>query len=266
MRNKIKLLVRRLKNKIKEDKTTFIVYLILRVLVILCMIREVLLGNYLNAGLCVLSLVLFLVPTFFEERFKVDIPPVFEIVIMLFIFSAEILGEINNFYMRIPYWDMILHTLNGFLAAAVGYSLVYLLNENSEKVNLSPIFVSLVAICFSMTIGVAWEFFEFGMDQTFKLDMQKDSYTSNIYTVDLDPDLTNDVIAVNDIDKTVLYDKDGNILAQFNSFIDIGLSDTMFDMGVNFIGAIVFGVLGYFYMKNKDRLKVADKFIIKAKL
>lgn len=253
-----------MREQIKANKKTFIVYLILRVLVILCMIREFMTGNYTNAALCVVSLILFLMPAFFEKKFKIDIPAVFEIIIMLFIFSAEILGEINNFYMRIPYWDTILHTLNGFLAASVGFSLVYLLNENSSKVNLSPIFVSLVAFCFSMMIGIVWEFFEYGMDCTFKTDMQKDTYISEVYTVDLEPDLTNDVVSLKDIDKTILYDSKGNEIVVLDQYIDIGLHDTMKDLIVNFIGAVVFSVLGYLYIINEKKHRIAGRFIIHA--
>lgn len=266
MRDRINNLIKKLKNKIRNNKKTFIVYFILRVLVIICLIREFLLGNYMNAGLCILSLILFLVPAFFEEKFKVDIPQCFQIIIMLFIFSAEILGEIRNFYIHFPYWDTVLHTLNGFLAASVGFSLVYLLNENSEYFNLSPIFVSLVAFCFSMTIGVMWEFFEYSMDQTFKFDMQKDTYIKDVYTVELDPDLTNDVVSIKDVDKTILYDKNGNELVVLNNYLDTGLIDTMNDLIVNFIGAITFSILGFLYMINKDRYHVIDKFMIKARI
>ena len=95
---------------------------------------------------------------------------------LLFIFSAEILGEISSFYVLFPFWDTTLHTLNGFLAAAIGFSLVDLLNRSDRvKFDLSPLFLSITAFCFSMTIGVLWEFFEFAMDQFFALDMQKDT-------------------------------------------------------------------------------------------
>ena len=81
---------------------------------------------------------------------------------LLFIFSAEILGEISSFYVLFPFWDTTLHTLNGFLAAAIGFSLVDLLNRSDRvKFDLSPLFLSITAFCFSMTIGVLWEFFEF---------------------------------------------------------------------------------------------------------
>lgn len=247
----------------KSDKKTLTVYLVLRILVILCLIRELMLGDYQNVMLCILSLLLFLLPAFVEKTFKVDLPNTLEIIILIFIFSAEILGEINNFYGIFKNFDDILHTINGFLAASVGFSLVYLLNKNIESFNLSPIFVSLVAFCFSMTIGVLWEFFEYGMDTVLKLDTQKDTYVENINTVTLDPDFSNKVINIDDIDKTILYDKNNNELAIIDGYLDIGIIDTMEDLIVNFIGALTYSVFGYIYITNKEKGKIAGKFIIK---
>ena len=127
--------------------------------------------------LCVLSLILFLVPAFLQDKMKLTIPPVFQAIIFGFIFAAEILGEVNHYYVRIPGWDTMLHTMNGFLCAAVGFSTIYQLNRGSKNIELSPFYLTLVAFCFSMTIGVLWEFFEFTMDQLFLLDMQKDFIT-----------------------------------------------------------------------------------------
>ena len=200
--------MKKLRNLYKEtSKISFIVYIVLRLLVIICMVRELMQGNIENALLCVLSLILFLLPVFIEKTFKIDLPAPLEVIILIFIFSAEILGEINNFYGMFHNFDDILHTINGFLAASVGFSLIYLLNENTDKLKLSPIFVSLVAFCFSMTIGVGWEFFEYGMDRYFGMDMQKDEYVDTIKTVTLDPEQDNQVVVIDDIDHTIIYDE-----------------------------------------------------------
>ena len=178
----------KLKQIIKEsDRLSLMVYIIIRILILLCMAREIENGNIENALLCTLFLILLIVPTFVERTFKIDLPNVLEVIIFIFIFSAEILGEINNFYGIFHNFDDILHTINGFLAASIGFSLIYLLNENIDTFKLSPIFVSLVAFCFSMTIGIAWEFFEYGMDNFFGLNMQKDEYVYKINTVTTDP-------------------------------------------------------------------------------
>lgn len=258
--------IRELKKTIKkENKITATVYFILRFLVILCMIREFMNGNIQNALLCILSLILFLLPSLIERRFKIELPTTFEVIIFLFIFASEILGEINNFYGAIPYWDTILHTLNGFLSASVGFSLIYLLNENMETFKLSPLFVSLMAFCFSMTIGITWEFFEYGMDNIFNLDMQKDEYVHEIKTVTLDPTKSNQVIKIRDINEVILYNENNQQLIKLDGYLDIGLHDTMKDLIVNFIGAFIFSYFGYLYTINKDKYKIASRFIAKKK-
>ena len=256
--------------KIKElyrnsKKSSLIWYLVLRALVIVTMITSFFRGNFNGVFLCGLTLVLFLIPFWIDKKLNIDIPNVLEIIIFLFIFSAEILGEINNFYGNIPHWDTILHTLNGFFCAAIGFSLIDILN-NSERfhIKLSPVFVSLVAFCFSMTIGVLWEFFEFGADQIFKYDMQKDRIVQTISTVELEPDGKNKPVVVDDIFKTVIYsNKDGQTEETVitGGYLDIGIIDTMKDLIVNFVGAVVFSIIGYFYIHNRDKYKFAENFI-----
>lgn len=249
------------KTYIYSDKRTLFVYVLLRLLIVVCMIRELFNGNIPNVMLCILSLFLLLLPSIIEKKFKIELPSILEIIIFLFIFASEILGEINNFYGAIPGWDSLLHTLNGFLCASIGFSLVYLLNENSQSFKLSPIFVVLVSFCFSMTVGVIWEFFEYGMDHFFNLDMQKDKYVYNINTVSLDITHSNSVVSINGIDHTIIYDKNNNKLAEFNGYLDIGLNDTMKDLLVNFIGAVVYSIYGYLYIIDQKKHKLAGKFL-----
>ncbi len=191
-------------DRVKEEykrtkKSSLLVFLILRTLVILCMVLQILKGEFNNAALCLLTLLLFTIPFFVEDKLSIKLPNTLEIIIYGFIFAAEILGEINNFYGVIPYWDTILHTLNGFLAAGVGFALIDLLNNNVEKIHLEPGYVAMVAFCFSMTIGVLWEFCEYGFDRTFNLDMQKDRVVQSVSTVYLDETNSNKVVTINDI-------------------------------------------------------------------
>lgn len=258
--------IKGIKEKYKQTKKrSLLVYLILRILVIICMVLEILRGDLNNAFLCLLSLLLFTIPTILEDKFKIGLPSLLESIIYLFIFSAEILGEINNFYGNIPYWDTILHTLNGFLAAGVGFSLIDLLNKNSKSIKLSAEFVAIVAFCFSMTIGVLWEFFEYGADKYFKLDMQKDRIVSSISSVELDPNKSNKSITVDNIKETHIITEDGTVVIN-GGYLDIGINDTMKDLIVNFIGAVCFSFLGYLYIKNRDKYKFATNFIPTRKL
>jgi len=163
-------------------------------------------------------------------------------------------------------FDTILHTINGFLCASLGFSLIYILNENIESINLSPLFVSLVAFCFSMTIGVMWEFYEYAVDVSLKRDMQKDQIVNQINTVYLDPTQSNKVINVKEIDYVVGYNEDGKEVVRIDGYLDIGLHDTMKDLIVNFVGAIVYSVFGYLYIINKDKYKIAGKFLTRKKI
>lgn len=249
---------RALINHMKKEKGPFIIYLILRALVIVTMIAQFFNKNYENVFLCILTLVLFMLPSIFEMNFRVDLTDTMEIIILLFIFAAEILGEIQQYYIIFPFWDDLLHTMNGFLAAAIGFSLVDLLNR-TERISfqLSPFFMALVAFCFSMTIGVLWEFFEFFMDTVFRYDMQKDTIITSISTVVLDPAGGNRAVIIDNIHDVAVNGESLGI----NGYLDIGLIDTMKDLLVNFIGALTFSFLGYFYIKKRGKGVVAKHFI-----
>ena len=253
---------KKMKKKYTEtSKKSIAVYLTLRILVVVSMIFQIILGNFQNAMLCIVSLILFTLPTIVSEKFKIGIPSLLESIIYLFIFSATILGEINNFYGLIPFWDTILHTLNGFICAGIGFSLVDVLNQNSKKIHLSPMYVVLVAFCFSMTVGVLWEFCEFTADNVLKTDMQKDRIVQSIATVELNPDGENHPVKIKEIEKTEIYSKNGTVTTIENGYLDIGIYDTMKDLFVNFIGAIVFCEIGFLYIRNRDKYQFAKNFV-----
>lgn len=263
MKNKKINVQKAIKMTYKENKrSSLVIYLILRFLVIICMILQILRGDLNNALLCLLSLILLFAPLFIQNKFEITLPNDLEIAIYLFIFSAEILGEIDNFFGIIPYWDIILHTINGFLATAVGFSLVDLLNKNSKNINLSPFYLCLVDFCFSMTIGVLWEFFEYGCDKFLNVDMQKDTVIQKISSVALNPDGENKAVVVDDIGKTIIYDTNGDVLQVIdNGYLDIGLNDTIEDLFVNFIGAIVFSCFAFFDLKHNRSNSFINRFV-----
>lgn len=247
-----------LREQIKQAPLLFAIYVILRISVILVMIAQIMNRDWHNVMLCVLTLVLFTVPSFIEKNWHIDIPSTMEVIILLFIYSAEISGEIRSYYINIPGWDTVLHTITGFLSAAIGFSLVDIINRNERtKLYLSPLYVAIGAFCFSMTIGVLWEFFEFSMDWFFGLDMQKDTIINTINTVVLDPTRSNKVVTITGITSTAVNGVDLGI----NGYLDIGLIDTMKDLFVTLIGALVFSFIGFFYVKNRGEGKFAKRFI-----
>lgn len=254
------------KNERQPNQNKFLafVYFALRFSVVGVLIAQVFNRDFESVFLCVLTLILFLIPSFFERRLHIDVPDTLEIIILLFIYAAEILGEIRAYYITFPYWDTMLHTLNGFLCAAVGFSLVDILNRNTKltSFSLSPAYMALVAFCFSMTVGVLWEFFECAMDQFFFLDMQKDTVVSAISSVNLDPLGGNVPTRIQDIADVIVVHSDGSREALgLGGYLDIGLLDTMKDLFVNFIGAVVFSVIGYFYVKQRGKGRFARRFI-----
>ncbi|MDO4283220.1 MAG: hypothetical protein Q4D02_06235 [Clostridia bacterium] len=246
----------------KETKdVALIVYFVLRILVIFCMILQIINGDLNNAFMCLFSLILFTIPGFIEKKFKIELPSLLESIIYIFIFAAEILGSINNFYGNVPHLDTILHTLNGFLAAGIGFSLVDLLNTKVKNVNLSPFFVTVVAFCFSMTIGVLWEFGEYGVDVLFDHDSQKDKIVTKVASVKFNPEDKNEAALIDHIVRTEIYTEDGKVYLIDGGYLDIGINDTMKDLIVNFIGAICFSIIGYLYIKNRDKYRFAKNFI-----
>lgn len=246
-----------------SNKSSVVAYLIIRGLIIAVMIRQIFLGDWHNVFLCGLSLLLLFIPFFLRSTFKINLPSVLEIAMFVFVFAAEILGEIANFYGHIPIWDTMLHTVTGFLAAAVGFGTIDLLNNHSKRINMTPLFVALVSFCFSMTVGVLWEFGEYGVDRLLKFDTQKDKIVTEISSVKLNPDGKNEEVKINGISYTIIFDEDGNELARIDGgYLDIGLRDTMKDMLVNMAGAMVFSVFGFLYIHRRDKYKFAESFII----
>ena len=246
-----------------KNKTTLTVYLVLRALIILALVRAVFRREYQSVFLCALSLGLMVLPSILSKKLKVVLPSTLEIIILLFIFAAEILGEMNAFYVRVPHWDTMLHTINGFLCAAIGFCLVDMMNRNERfSFRLSPLYLAIVSFCFSMTVGVLWEFFEFAGDYFLGMDMQNDIVVGAIHSVNLDPTRTNTVVHIRDIADTILVHSDGTQEALgLGGYLDIGIIDTMKDLFVNFIGAVVFSFIGYFYVKSRGQGKFAKNFI-----
>ena len=205
----MRIMGRALHLELTEHRSTFLVYSVLRIAVIVTMVLQFLNRNYENVFLCLLTLLLLVLPGFLQMTFRIELPKVLEIIILVFIFSAEILGEINEFYLKFPYWDTVLHTMNGFLAAAIGFSLVDLLNRN-KKVGMS---------------------------------------LSPIRSVALNTEGHNVTVNISGITETAV---NGQVLP-IDGYLDVGLFDTMEDLLVNFIGAVVFSVIGYFYIKNRGK-------------
>lgn len=245
-----------------EEPKVFMLYFLLRALVLITLIRSAFLGHYEHMMLCVLTLVLLLLPSLIEHTLDIELPDLLESIILLFIFAAEILGEIDAFYIRIPFWDTILHTTWGFLCAGIGFALFDILNRSdSSKIKLTPLYMAISAVAFSTCIGACWEIFEYFADCFIGVDMQKDTLVQAINTVWLDPTSSNVTIPVHDIVSSQITLASGEVIQIPGGYLDIGVHDTMADLIVNLIGALVFAVLGFAYVKTRDSNSFAARFI-----
>ena len=86
-----------------QNKGTLAVYMVLRAMVILSLVRAAFRHDFESVFLCGLTLILLVLPSVFTKKLKVELPSTLEIIILLFIFAAEILGELNSFYIRVPH-------------------------------------------------------------------------------------------------------------------------------------------------------------------
>ena len=215
------------------------VYL-LQVLVMISLMSQR--GNIRNSLLCILTLLLFEFPHFIKHT----LPKLLEMILYCFIFSAIILGEVENFYNIWNHWDTILHTVNGFICAMIGFSLL------KDKIQ-NPILIIIMTLSFSMTVGVIWEIAEFTVDQCFLKDMQKDKIITSFKSNKINESLK-------DIIKTEIFLANGNTI-EIDGYLDIGLHDTMKDLMVNLIGAVIFSLIGYQYLTNKDQCSWIKKII-----
>lgn len=151
----------------------------------------------------ILTLILITLPSIIEKTSKIDYPSEFELLIMAFIFASLYLGEINSFYTRFWWWDGLLHTISGLIIALIGFTLVWILNnEKRVRMKLGPGFIAIFAFCFALASGVIWEIFEFWLDSCFGMNMQ-----------------------------------------------ETGIVDTMWDLIVDSVGALIVSVIGYLYLK-----------------
>ncbi|MDD6807915.1 MAG: hypothetical protein PUD72_05665 [Oscillospiraceae bacterium] len=241
-----------------QSKVTFFVFMFLRAIVIALMILSIIRKRYDIIPMCILTLILFTLPPIFERKFNADLPTFFEVFVLIFIFSAQVLGEIFAFYVKIPIWDTLLHTTSGFMIAAFGFSMIDIMNKDDQlKFKLSPVYTCLNSLGFTALIAMVWEFFEFFMDYFFGMDMQKDTVISRFQSVMLDPTNSNIAVKVENIHEVII---DGNPLP-FDGYLDIGLYDTMKDTAVAELGALVFCVFAFAFIKTKGKNKIAAMFI-----
>lgn len=181
---------------------------LLRMVVGLSVIVFIYYGDYVSAVSAAGILFLMLLPGVLRARLDISIPFTLELAVVVFIFASLFLGSLRDYYERYPLWDTILHFQSGLLLGLLAYIAIYALNAGSKKdLHLSPVFVSVFAVCFSSAVSVLWEIYEYGADTFFGYNMQRD-----------------------------------------------GVVDTMHDLILNLVGALIIAIGGYIWMKKSRQL------------
>ena len=246
--------------KIHANKLSFPIYTIMSIITIAVIVLAAINGQYESVFTASLTLILFLLPTFVEESLHIKLPIALEIIAILFALCANILGEIFEYYTRFPFWDDMLHYTSGFIFAAFGFALADIFNRHRKvRFDLSPFFLSFVALCFAVTVGVVWEFFEFAADTVLHTDMQKDTIVAGFSSALMNPDGQTPV-NIRDVVQTVITTADGTVYT-VEGYLDIGLLDTIKDLFVDFTGALLFAVIGFFYAGHSEKGHIAKQFI-----
>ncbi len=166
---------------------------------------------------CLLGVAAILVPARLMRRWDIEIPKVMFLMYVGFLYCAIFLGEVRSFYYTVPHWDTILHICSGAMLGALGFSMIAIFN-NTERIplNLSPLFVAVFAFCFAMALGAVWEIYEFSADILLGTNMQKFALDNGTQLIGQD-----------------------------------ALRDTMKDIIVDALGAVVTSAIGYVSVKHE---------------
>lgn len=255
----------KIKNYCNKNKILLLVYFITTCLTIISLVKEIESNHIKNAILCFLSIFLSSFPLFVDKIKKIKIPVILKIVFILFVFSTMVLGEVNDFYGLIPIWDDILHLVQGFFITSIGFSFGYILFKTKNMRYFRKTFIILFSLCLSLSVGVTWEIVEYTVDCNINVDMQKDKYIYNFNSILLNPKKNNEIMMIERIGYTSIYDESGERIVTFNGYLDIGLHDTMDDLIDTLVGSLLFCVIGYLYLTNREKYNWIKIFLIESK-
>ena len=145
---------------------------LLRLTLLAAAVLAIIYGSWFNLLIIVITLVFTFLPRLVEKKYKIYIPLDFEFVIIFFVYACLFLGEVRGFYGRFWWLDIFLHTFSAIAFCFLGFIAFFLLFK-AEKIKTHPAWIAIFSFCFSLTVAVLWEIFEFTMDQVFETNMQK---------------------------------------------------------------------------------------------
>jgi hypothetical protein len=200
----------------QDDRSVYVTLtLILQALLLLGLVLFVLRRDWENVFLTTIVILLTLAPAFLFRRYRVVVPPEFQLISAAFVFLSLFLGSAFDLYYRYWWWDVVLHTSSGFLLGIVGFVALFLLNGTDRlPKGMTPAFIAFFGVTFAVTLGVLWEIFEFAVDVA--------------------------APAVNMQSR------------------ETGVSDTMHDLIVDTIGAVIVAFMGYAYLRTGRYSFMAD--------
>ena len=217
-----------------------------RTIILVSMVASILLGifgifgetgeshYFMNAFTCLVMFLITLVPSYITSRTRLIVPAALQTMFVVFTFLAMYFGEIFNYYERFWWWDVMLHSTSGFMLGLLGYLLLYSMNhDRTIFFHINSFCVMLFAFCFALACGALWEVFEFAGDYLLGMNMQKSVY-------------------VTDVAELAPY------INRWGRFMDPGLLDSMKDLIVDSIGALVAVIGGYIY---SARVKDSKEFL-----
>lgn len=210
---------------IKKKGFYFYFNLAIKIILINAFVIAIWEKNWLNAFLSFLTFALTLLPFAVKKRYKLELPEEIQIIIILFIYAGIFLGGVRDFYYKFWWWNSLLHAIGGIGLGFAGFLILYSLYR-SGKFQASPFLIVLFSFCFALAVGALWEIFEFAID-SFGFNMQKARILEGIY-----------------------------------GYFDtrLGVIDTMWDLILDSLGALVASVSGYFYLKKKEFF-LFDRFV-----
>lgn len=124
-------------------------------------------------------------PVVLIERRNIHIPATFEFLLTLFIYSSLFLGEVQQYYTKFWWWDTVLHTGSAIGLGFVGFLVIHSVYRRGALQSNAGM-LALFSFCFALSLGALWEIFEFGMDSSFGLNMQKSGLIDTMWDLIVD--------------------------------------------------------------------------------
>ncbi len=247
--------LQKFREKGKSERIYFFLTFVIRLSLILAIIGAVwetatIESAWMTLFVSSLALLFTFVPLFIQRTYKVRLPGEIQIIIVLFIYASLFLGMAQEWYGRFWWWDSLMHGFSGVALGFTGFLILYVLYK-SGKLQASAFLIVMFSFCFAVALGAVWEIFEFGIDTFFGDNMQRARFT---------------IEKVQESEYNGLYRLQCMTTAYKFEDVEkhektrVAIYDTMWDMILNSIGALLASISGFLYLK-KGEIFLFDKLI-----